>query len=251
MKIIGIYRELATAGKPEQDIAIANKVADNLTLLGFDVSMETVDTFNEDMLNGCSAVFSMARSDKILSILEKSKLPIINDPAAIRKVLHRQTLYRELIKNEIPIPETKEIKINDASFEYPSVIKNPEAHGQDKHIVKALNEDEFIAGIEHFKDMGLTSVLIQKFIGGRWIKFYGVRDKIYLYDSPETSAEKLKKIAINAAKVVNLDVYGGDIIQGLDNNFYLIDLNDWPTFNPVKEEAASEIAKIIKSKIKN
>jgi hypothetical protein len=45
--------------------------------------------------------------------------------------------------------------------------------------------------------------------------------------------------------LAGLDVYGGDWIVQTDGTPVLIDLNDWPSFSPCREEASEAIAQRI------
>ena len=71
MKILGIYREVATAGKPEADIAIASAVAAELARKGHTVTM--TDKPQEESLNIYVAIFSMARNPSTLDLLESAE----------------------------------------------------------------------------------------------------------------------------------------------------------------------------------
>jgi len=44
---------------------------------------------------------------------------------------------------------------------------------------------------------------------------------------------------------MQLDIYGGDAIVTSDNQIYIIDLNDWPSFGKCQNEAAPAIADLI------
>ena len=48
-----------------------------------------------------------------------------------------------------------------------------------------------------------------------------------------------------AAETLGLFVYGGDAIIGRDGSITIIDVNDWPSFAPVREEASRAIADLI------
>ena len=48
-----------------------------------------------------------------------------------------------------------------------------------------------------------------------------------------------------AAETLGLYVYGGDAIISPDGTVSIIDINDWPSFAPVRDEASREIAKLI------
>jgi hypothetical protein len=46
-------------------------------------------------------------------------------------------------------------------------------------------------------------------------------------------------------------VFGGDVIVGPSGELTLIDLNDWPSFAPVRDTAAAAIAAYIDEKALN
>ena len=52
----------------------------------------------------------------------------------------------------------------------------------------------------------------------------------------------MRDIVYMAAKSIGLKIYGGDCIVDSEGRIYLIDLNDFPSFSSVREEAAREIA---------
>jgi glutathione synthase/RimK-type ligase-like ATP-grasp enzyme len=84
------------------------------------------------------------------------------------------------------------------------------------------------------------------------VKFYGVRETdlfhwYYLNGVRKTpfAAGKLREIASAAADILGPYVYGGDAIIGVDGSITVIDINDWPSFAPVREEASRAIAGLV------
>ncbi len=62
--------------------------------------------------------------------------------------------------------------------------------------------------------------------------------------------EKLKRMAAHVAQRIGVTVYGGDAIVQSDGAIHIIDFNDWPSFAPCREEAATAIAVICNQKLK-
>ncbi len=62
--------------------------------------------------------------------------------------------------------------------------------------------------------------------------------------------EKLKHMAAHVAQRIDVTVYGGDAIVQSDGAIHIIDFNDWPSFAPCREEAATAIAVICNQKLK-
>ena len=55
----------------------------------------------------------------------------------------------------------------------------------------------------------------------------------------------MQRMVVKAAETIGLTIYGGDCIVDEKGNISLIDLNDFPSFSSVREEAAKEIARSI------
>lgn len=60
----------------------------------------------------------------------------------------------------------------------------------------------------------------------------------------------LKKYSNDAADALGIDIYGGDAIISFKGDIHLIDVNDWPSFAPCRDEASVYIARCIYEKAK-
>ena len=60
--------------------------------------------------------------------------------------------------------------------------------------------------------------------------------------------EKLKSIALLAARSIGVEIFGGDAIITPEGSIYIIDINDFPSFSAVRHEAAQAISNLIKTK---
>jgi hypothetical protein len=58
----------------------------------------------------------------------------------------------------------------------------------------------------------------------------------------------LKSMAQRSAEILDVDIYGGDAVIGAEGDIRIIDLNDWPSYAPVRDEASKWIAKVILEK---
>ena len=58
-------------------------------------------------------------------------------------------------------------------------------------------------------------------------------------------------MAQKSARALGLDVYGGDAVVAEDGSISIIDINDWPSFATIRDEASEQIAKLIFQKVKN
>ncbi len=124
------------------------------------------------------------------------------------------------------------------------------------------SESEVAAAMERFHERGISEVCRQAHVPGDLVKFYGVADTDFFYYFYPTdtgrskfgseehngkahhyafAAEAMKAAVDRLAHATGVVVYGGDAIVRADGTFVIIDFNDWPTFSPCREEAASAI----------
>ena len=59
----------------------------------------------------------------------------------------------------------------------------------------------------------------------------------------------MKRTVFSAAESIGLEIYGGDCIVSEDGAIYIIDMNDFPSFSAIRDEAAGEIAEYIINRI--
>ncbi len=98
-------------------------------------------------------------------------------------------------------------------------------------------------------------MILQEHLEGDTVKFYAVRGSdlfhwYYLNGVHRTPfpTGTLREIASVAAETLGLHVYGGDAIVARDGSLSIIDINDWPSFAPVREDASRAIAQLVFSK---
>jgi hypothetical protein len=110
-----------------------------------------------------------------------------------------------------------------------------------------------------FAERGIPWVAVQQHVPGPVVKFYGVTggdffrwygaDAGFGRERPAVDEERLKALAFAAAGLLGLEVFGGDVAVPEPGRPVLIDVNDWPSFAPFREEAARAIAAYIHARI--
>jgi len=88
---------------------------------------------------------------------------------------------------------------------------------------------------------------VVKFYGvtdGRFFNWYGA-DAGFDGERPQVDENRLKALAFEAAAILGLEVFGGDVAFPEPDRPVLIDINDWPSFAPFREPAARAIAAYI------
>lgn len=264
MKIATIARNPADSPQMvDKDAAILNCIEQELTAMG-----HSVTRLNEmDDFCGYDAVCHMSRSHKTLQQLKQAEANgcrITNTPTAVTNC-SRTRQMTILQQRNIPQPEFQ-ILTGDTMLrlDYPGWIKKGEGWSQRKEDVAFVTNE--IEAKRAIAAIGGTTVYC-KHIEGDVIKFYGVKNIFFThcYPNPEKTKfgwekvngttkhhpfniQTLKDIAFAAAEAADLDIFGGDCIITPEGNIYIIDLNDFPSFSAVQNEAARHIAKVITDK---
>jgi len=94
-------------------------------------------------------------------------------------------------------------------------------------------------------------------VPGPIVKFYAVADGRFFSWYPadggqvEIAEQRLRELVFAAARAVGLEIFGGDVAFPTPDDPVLIDLNDWPSFAPVRVDAAAAIAAYIDDKASN
>ena len=135
-------------------------------------------------------------------------------------------------------------------FSGPIWMKRGDVHAmQSGDVVFVREQKELSRALAHFRHHGIFDVLLQEHVEGRVVKFYGVGQdeyfKAFFADTGEeisAQVQPLSKIAAQAARIVGLEVYGGDAVLTNQDEVFLIDLNDWPSFSRCCNTAAESIA---------
>ena len=196
-------------------------------------------------------------SDRLLS-REIAGGAIVNRPTSVLSC-HRHRLVRLLADRTIAFPRTA-IVPTDGAAELDGFgangrrvwLKRGDVHAERREDVVNLTRDEIPAALEQFAGRGIGRVALQEHIPGPVLKFYGVADgrffRFYEADAgpggalPSVDERRLRELAFAAAARVGLDVFGGDVALPEPDRPVLIDLNDWPSFAPYRDEAARHIA---------
>ena len=246
------------------DLLIINQTAGALRELGAEVTMYdegliTPDSVKERLL------FSMAQGplgSKTLSTIEDRGAYIINSPRAVMNC-YRINMVMLLPAAGIPFPKSvivgtdSDINARQAGFHSEKVwIKRGDVHAVHKEdVTLASTNDEELTLLREFYARDIRQAILQEHLEGDTVKFYAVRgsDLFHWYylngvHRAPFSIESLREIASVAAETLGLFVYGGDAIVALDGSLTIIDINDWPSFAPVREDASREIAHLVFSK---
>jgi len=259
------------------DLAIFNSTVVQLKRMGYQVN-----EYEEDELISRTLVerniFSMARDPRALEKLRQCEMAggkVVNSAQGVINCF-RNNMTRILNEEKIPVPDNvimETVKPDPAVFEALGScwVKRGDFHAIHREDVAFASTPAAGCDImDEFARRGITSVTISKHIPGDLVKFYGVRGTDFFFHFyPEEyqhskfgheaingklhhyalDEERLKTLAFKTADILNIDIFGGDVIITSTGEIYLIDMNDWPSFAPCREEAALPIAQCISNRI--
>ena len=268
MKIITIARNpLNSPQMTENDAAILRAVEEELTTLGANIKRCEED---EEIATECDAILHMSRTATTLQHLKKCEaqgIIVLNTPEGVENC-SRIKMVQTLERNRIKQPQYKIINSSDelTGITYPAWIKRGEGwscHKEDVAYVKDTAE-----AIKAFAAIKGEAVKCDH-IAGDIIKFYGIGERFFRYSYPDVEktkfgleringtpqkypfkVEDLKETAFKAAEALGLSIFGGDAIITPEGEIYIIDLNDFPSFSAVRDEAAQAIYDLITTKTK-
>ena len=243
------------------DTLIINQTADELRKLGAEVIMYdegviTPETMRENL------IFSMAQgpigSNTLLKI-ERRGAFIINSPQAVMNC-YRINMVKLLPAAGIPFPKSvivatdSDVDPKRAGFTSSKLwIKRGDVHAVHKEDVTLANtDDEELTLLKEFHARDIREAILQEHLDGDTVKFYAVRESdlfhwYYLNGVYHTKFDEsqLRRLATRSAEALNLFVFGGDAIIGQDGSITIIDINDWPSFAPIRDQASRHIAELI------
>jgi hypothetical protein len=125
-------------------------------------------------------------------------------------------------------------------------------HAERPEDVVTVRVPDVAGALRAFAARAISWAAVQEHVPGPVIKFYGVADgrffRYYGADAgpsaapPAVNEAKLRELAFAGARMLNLEIFGGDVALPAPDRPVLIDINDWPSFAPFREEAAGAIA---------
>ncbi len=278
IEIAGIRRDSQySPNHVGNDAAIFNLTVDCLKKKGCSVKEYSEIEFLESEVKE-EVIFDMVRDkDAILKLqkLEDEGKLVINSGYGIENCT-REKMTRLLISNHIPHPKSIIVNTDEplpVSVEYMAKrywIKRGDFHAihrEDVTYTRNIEEAETLLG--EYALRGIKTAVLNEHLVGDLIKFYGVAGTDFFYwfypnDLNHTkfgwekingqatgipfSQDSLKALCNDAAKVLNIYVYGGDCVVDSDGQMRIIDFNDWPSFAPCRSNAAPFIAQCIYDK---
>lgn len=271
MKALGIYRELQNSPNRESDDALILKaVMDQLSILKTECVLMTPEEFDAADVKGFDLVVPMCETYPRLMRLKKIEAEtgvVVVNPADSVLGCYRTRMLASFEKTPgLSYPAT-EVRSTAAAGRAPGFeaksgwwLKRGDVHNTCTYdVVFARDWAEADAVRREFQSREIKDMAVQRHEDGDLIKFYGVGPGqwfTWFYHDPSTARrlpfeiEDLASQAELAASAVKVEVFGGDAIVTPDGKIYVIDINSWPSFARVRGEAAVQIARRLRLRLR-
>ena len=269
-QLVAIYR--SPSYSPQQhrvnDTAILDATVGQLEAQGWRAVKTTEHEVEQGRLPTAELYLNMCQGSlaaEQLMPLESDGIVVVNRPSSALNC-HRYRLVKRLGDSTLAFPRTL---IHPSSAPLPPAeqlralspdhqkvwIKRGDVHAERPEDVLATSLEGAAEALQAFTGRGIPWVAMQEHVPGPVVKFYGVTDGRFFnwYGSdagfggerPVVDENRLKALAFEAAAILGLEVFGGDVAFPEPDRPVLIDINDWPSFAPFRDDAARAIAAYI------
>ncbi len=273
MKALGIFRETQNSpGRESDDALVLKAVMDQLSILKTEVVLMTPEDFDKADVGGFDLIVAMCETYPRLMRLKKLEAEtgvVMVNPADSVLGCYRTRMLESFANTPgLSYPPTEvrrttaDANKNPPSYEAKSGwwLKRGDVHNTcayDVVFAKDWKDAEHIR--REFESREIKDLAIQRHTDGDLIKFYGVGPGqwfTWFYHDPSTARrlpfelEDLAAQAELAAKAVKVEIYGGDAIITPNGEIFIIDINSWPSFARVRAEAAVQIARRLRFRLR-
>ena len=259
----GIFRERThSPGRESDDTEILRLTGKHLEARGYQVLLRGADELGGPDEATPDFVFLMCETVEALrrlSAWEARGVPHINPTGAVLDTYRDRMIARfaaagvpfvpsRLVVTSAPAPTTA----------LPVWVKRADVHNtQDGDVVYAGTAAALATALGALSGRGIAQAVLQPHIEGDLVKFYGIGAAVtagerawfrWFHHADQRLAghpvdtEALGGLAARAAAALGLEVYGGDAIVGPGGTLTLLDLNAWPSFARLRDEASEVIA---------
>jgi hypothetical protein len=261
-RFVGLTREpVFSPGKVEQDRAILEMTAAGLRARGHEVVVAGAEEATWPRADRRTVVFTMSQGALALQRLQAWQaegIRIVNAPRGILNCQRHRTVPL-LAASDVPFPPSRLV---DTALE-PTVPFRLEAPGAwlKRGDVHATQADDVVfvdslaaarTALQCFRARGISQVVVQQHVAGTVVKFYAVRGRFFHAVPPGNGrrlppaiVSRMDAVGQQAARLLEVEVFGGDCVWGTDGAVSLIDFNDWPSYGACRSEAAKEISQYL------
>jgi glutathione synthase/RimK-type ligase-like ATP-grasp enzyme len=258
----GIFRERThSPGRESDDTEILRLTGKHLEARGYQIVLKTTDDLAVPDEARPDLVFLMCETFaplRELAALEARGVPHVNPIEGVLNT-YRDRMIARFEAGGVPFVPSRLVDTRRAgpATELPLWVKRADVHNtQDGDVVRVESDAALTRALDALAERGIERAVLQPHVAGDLVKFYGVGIPEFGGDPPwfhwfhhadqrlaghPVDAGLLAHVAARAAAALGLEVYGGDAIVS-EHALVLLDLNAWPSFARVREQASRVIA---------
>ena len=264
MHLAALYRNpsFSPGRHRENDTMILDAVVSRIENAGHRVSRASETEIEAGRIPAADGYLNMCQGPVATQRLIEAtdgKIPVVNPGLGVLNC-HRARMASLLSAAGLPFPDTAILPTRNydlAALPLSIVdparliwVKRGDVHAQRADDVVSVGLSELRCAIESFAERGIEFVAVQAHVPGPVIKFYGVTGTSFFHayaipeagGSPSFDPVPLERLACRAARALGLEAFGGDAAFPQVDAPVLIDVNDWPSYAPVRQQAAAAIA---------
>jgi hypothetical protein len=267
--LVAIYRNPSYSPRQHRtnDTAILDATVDRLVERGFSVTRISETEVEHGRLPAAQVYLNMCQgplaSQQLLPLEDDGAL-VLNQPSSVLNC-HRHRLVKVMGNGVLAFPRTLILPtsaappaatVRELCDGQPQLwLKRGDVHAERPEDVVTAPPDGVPAALEAFARRGIPWAAIQQHVPGPIVKFYAVADRRFFRGygaetgpgakGPDVDPRALEELAFAAARLLGLDIFGGDVAVPHPERPVLIDLNDWPSFAPFRSEAARAIGQYV------
>ncbi|HXI22187.1 MAG TPA: hypothetical protein VNH46_13925 [Gemmatimonadales bacterium] len=266
-RLVALYRRASFSPRQhlQNDRAILDHVVRHLEELGWLAERLDEDQVEHGRIPRAELYLNMcqgAGASELLAPLECDGVTVVNRASSVLNC-HRHRLVHTLAGSGVEFPHTillpagsgppEPVDLADLVDESGTVwLKRGDVHAERTEDVLRLRPEELGDALDQFSARGIAWAALQRHVPGPVIKFYALADRSFFryygaergYHAPPPPVDEraLAQLAYTAAERLGLEVFGGDVAVPSPDRPVLIDINDWPSFAPFRDEAGRAIA---------
>jgi glutathione synthase/RimK-type ligase-like ATP-grasp enzyme len=186
---------------------------------------------------------------------EAAGVRVINSTVGIANT-HRARMLAAFERHQIAQPTGRLLRTEDTTalpewIGAGAWLKRGDVHATEPNdVVRVDGRSAALDALAAMRQRGIGTALVQRHVDGEVFKFYAVRGRFFASFAPpetaealsETAAHAMRELAEAGARALDLEVFGGDCVRDRQQNLWLIDLNEWPSYARCRFAAAEAIA---------
>jgi hypothetical protein len=258
-----VFRERThSPGRESDDTEILRLTGKHLEARGFQIVLKSTDDLGVPDEVAPDFVLLMCETFEPLRHLaawEARGVPHVNPVEAVLNT-YRDRMIARFEAAGVPFVPSRLVDTSGpaAPVALPIWVKRADVHNtRDGDVVQVESVDAMGQALAALAARGIARAVLQPHIAGDLVKFYGVGSAAPGGEPPwfqwfhhadqrlagyPVDGGRLARLAAQAAAALGLEVYGGDAIVTEGGDPVLLDLNAWPSFARVREEASQVIA---------